>query len=151
MYILTRSLIETLKTLLISIVCSVVFAIMIYRDSALPNSFVCTILNTASLLLFLYLHYANWCKLYENAYSPAEYFVPAITAFCIYAALSSVLYATRFFSLSGGSLVYMFMFLPSRFLEPKLNSDFAFVSVIVAHVLLFGLIFMTPPLMYRKR
>lgn len=144
MYIFTRSLIETLKTLLISIVCSVIFALMIYRDSALPNSFVCTILNTASLLLFLYLHYLNWSKLYENSYSPSEYFVPAITAFSIYAAISSFLYAKRFF-------LYMFLFLPTRFLEPKLNSDFAFVSVVVAHVLFFGLIFMTPPLMYRKR
>ena len=144
MFIFMRSMVETLKTLLISIVCSVVFAIMIYRDSALPNSFICTILNTASLLLFLYLHYVNWCRLYENSYSPAEYFVPAIAAFSIYAAISAFLYSKRFF-------LYMFLFLPTRFLEPKLNSDFAFVSVIVAHILMFSLIFMTPPLMYRKK
>ncbi len=144
MFIFMRSLVETLKTILISMVCSIVFAIMIYRDTALPNTFICTILNTASLLLFLYLHYVNWCKLYENSYSPAEYFVPTITSFSIYALISSFLYAKRFF-------LYMFLFLPTRFLEPKLNSNFAFVSVIVAHILMFFLIFMTPPLMYRKR
>lgn len=144
MYIFKKCITETLKTLLISIACSVVFALMIYRDSALPNPFVCTILNTAALLLFLYLHYLNWSKLYQNAFSPSEYYTPAVFAFVIYAAISSALYAIRF-------PLYMFLFLPTRFLEPKLNADFAFMSVVIAHAVFFGLIFMTPPLMYRKR
>ncbi|MBR5155381.1 MAG: hypothetical protein IKW62_02725 [Clostridia bacterium] len=143
MYIFKQSIFEICKTFLISIVCSVIFALMIYRESALPNSFICLVLNTAALLLFLYLHYLNWVRLYERSFNATEYFVPALSAVGVYAAVSSYFYSKRF-------IFYMWLFLPSRFLEPKLNSDFAFVSVIVAHLLFLGLVFMTPPLMYRK-
>ncbi len=144
MYIIRQSIIEICKTFFISIVCSIVFALMIYRDSALPNAFICLLLNTAALLLFLYLNYLSWTRLYTNCYSAVEYFAPTISAVTVYAAVSSYFYAKRFW-------FYMWLFLPTRFLEPKLNSQFAFASVVVTHLLLYGLIFMTPPLMYRKR
>ena len=151
MFILVRSIKEIIKIFLISLACSVVFAIMIYRDNAISSTFVCTILNTASMLLFLYLTYASWSNLYDKSYSQSEYFVPTISAFIVYAIVSSVLYITKFFSVENGSIFYMFLFLPTRFLEPKLKPDFAFVSVLLTHIALFSLIFITPSFVYRNR
>ncbi len=144
MYIFKRTVVEICKIFLISMVCSIVFALMIYRDSALPNAFICLVLNTTALLLFLYLNYLNWARLYENCVTAPEYFVPTLSAVAVYAAVSSYFYSKRF-------VFYMWLFLPTRFLEPKLNAEYAFVSVIIAYLLLLCMAFMTPPLMYRKR
>lgn len=144
MHILVRTIIETIKTFTIGIVCSVIFALMILSDMAITDAFVCLILNTAALLLFLYLHFVNWSKLYDESLTAAQYFIPTLIAFALYVAVSSYCYSIRF-------SLYMWTFLPTRFLEPKLNSDYAFVSVIVAHILFLVLIFITPVLYDRRR
>lgn len=137
MYILRKTFWETVKLFLIGIVCSIIFSLMIYRDSALPNSFVCFILNLTSLFLFLFLVFKSWSKLYLDSFTASEYFVPTLISFSIYTIVSSILYHKRFF-------MYMWLFLPTRFLEPMLANGYDFVSFIAAQVILFVLIFATP-------
>lgn len=144
MRIFIRSIIEIVKTFVIGIICSVIFALMIYSDLAISDSFVCLILNTAALFLFLYIQFISWSGLYEESSSPREYFIPALSAFSTYAAVSSYCYIQRF-------SLYMWFFLPTRFLEPKLNDEFAYLTVIVAHVLLLILVFVTPIFYDRRR
>ncbi len=143
MHIFIRSLIETVKTFAIGIVCSIIFALMILSELAITDAFVCLILNSTALFLFLYIQYRNWSKLYRQSATRLEYFAPSLTAFAVYAAVSSVLYSKRF-------SLYMWFFLPTRFLEPKLNAEFAYISVVVAHLFLLVLVFITPTLYNRK-
>ncbi len=144
MYLLGKSVIEIIKIFLISAVCSTAFAFMIYRDSALPNAFICLVLNTSAFLLFLYISYINWSKMYENTYSPSEYYIPAAVSVLAYAAVSAFFYSQRF-------TFYMWFFLPTRFLEPKLNRDYAYLSVVAAYVITFALVFVTPAFANRRR
>ena len=143
MHIFIRSLIETAKIFAIGIVCSIVFALMILTDFAITDAFVCLILNSVALFLFLYIQYRNWSKLYRQSATRLEYFVPSLTAFAVYAAVSSVLYSRRY-------SLYMWFFLPTRFLEPTLNAEFAYISVAVAHLFLLVLAFITPTLYDRQ-
>ncbi len=144
MYILKQAFIEICKIFLISFVCSMVFVLMIYRDSALPNIFICLILNTTALLLFLYLNYQNWSRLYMTCLKPVEFFVPTISATAVYALVSSYFYSKRV-------IFYMWLFLPTRFMEPIINRDAAFTSVVVTYSLLLILAFMTPQMVSRRR
>jgi hypothetical protein len=117
---------------------------MILSDMALADPFVCFILNTASLLLLLYLHFMNWTILFEESTTALEYFIPALSAFFVYALTSAFCYHIRF-------SLYMWFFLPTRFLEPKLNSQYAHLSFLAAHALLFLVIFIVPIWRIRKR
>ena len=139
MYIIRKAFFETLKTFMFGIICSVIFSLMIYRDSALPNAFVCFVLNLASLLLFLFMVFKSWSKLYLDSFTAAEFFVPTLSSYAIYTAISAFLYSKRFF-------MYMWLFLPTRFLEPMLTSGYDFVSYIVAQTAMLVLIFLTPRL-----
>lgn len=137
MYIVRRAFFETLKVFVFGIICSVIFSLMIYRDSALPDAIVCFILNLASLLLFLFLVFKSWSRLYLDSFTAAEYFIPTLSGFAIYTAVSAFLYYNKFF-------MYMWLFLPTRFLEPLLKSGFDYVSYLVAQLIMFALIFLTP-------
>ncbi len=142
MYVFRQSLIEICKTFLASIACSVVFALMIYRESALPSKLICLVLNGAALLLFLYINYFNWSRLCRRTYSAVEYYVPTLAAILVYIAITIVAYLNRI----G---FYMWLFLPTRFLEPMLNRDYAFLSVCVTYLAMFAVAFITPPLSRR--
>ncbi len=137
MYTLRQAFIEICKIFSFSTVCSTVFALMIYRASASSNVFISFVLVIAAALLFLYLCYANWSKLYERTYSPSEYYIPAISAILVYAAVSSLAYLKRF-------ILYMWIFMPTRFLELKLNSDYAYLSVLTIYLALLTVIFIIP-------
>lgn len=144
MYLFRRSMIETLKTFIISIICSVIFSLMIYRESALPNSFVCFVLNLASLFLFLFIQHKVWSKLWIEAYTLSEYYIPALTSFAVHTLVSGLLYYNKFF-------LYMWLFLPTRFLEPKLMTGYDFVSYVAAQFIFFILIFITPKITLDRR
>lgn len=137
MYIVRRAVFETLKVFLFGIICSVIFSLMIYRDSALPNPFICFILNFASLVLFLFMTFKSWSRLYLDSFTAAEYFIPTLISFAIYTLISGFLYHNRFF-------MYMWLFLPTRFLEPMLKTGYDYVSFITAQLTMFVLIFLTP-------
>ncbi len=138
MYILTNSIIETIKTFCISILCSAIFSFMIYRDTVLIQNVACFILNLASFLLFLFLYYKNWSNFYSRTYAAIEYIIPVATSFIVYAGASTYFYITK------ASLIYRWVFQHTRFLEPMLNSKYAFVSFIIAQVLTLAVIFIVP-------
>ena len=144
MHIFIRSIWEIIKTFLTGIVSSVIFALMIYSELAISDAFVCLVLNSAALFMFLYIHFINWSRLYEESSISAEYFIPTLSSFAIYAAVSSYFYSKRF-------SLYMWLFLPTRFLEPKLPVQYAPLSVVVAHILFFLLIFLSPVFYERRR
>ena len=129
MYIFTSTVVETIKTFCISILCSVVFSLMIYRDTVLFNNIVCFILNLAAFLLFLFLYYKNWSYLFLRTYTRAEFMVPAVVSFSLYCGISTYLYIMK-----AGN-IYRWLFQQTRFLEPMLNREYAFISFLLAQVL----------------
>lgn len=144
MHIFIRAIVETIKTFVVGCICSVIFSLMIYNDLAISDSFVCLVLNTIALFLFLHIHFVNWTGLFVESRTKSEYFIPAITAASVYIIASSLLYLRRF-------SLYMWFFLPTRFLEPKLNMDFAYLSVLIAHALFLYLAVFTPSIYKRKK
>ena len=143
MYIFRQSVIEICKTFLSSIAISIVFAFMIYRKTALPNAFVCLVLNGAAFMLFLYAFYLNLSKLDNNSFSTSEYFIPALVSVVMYTVVTAYFYMKRF-------MFYMWFFLPTRFLEPWLNKDFAYLSTVVVYVSMLIVVIITPVLNRRK-
>ena len=137
MYTFRQTIIEICKIFLFSIACSIVFAVMIYRDSARPNVFISFVLVVAAAVFFLYICYANWARLYDRIYSPSEYYVPAICSTLAYASVSAFAYFKRI-------SFYMWLFLPTRFLEPKLNGDWAFLSVVAVYLALLIIALIVP-------
>ena len=129
MYIFTSTIVETIKTFCISILCSVIFSLMIYRDTVLFNNVVCFILNLAAFLLFLFLYYKNWSNLFLRTYTRAEFLVPAVVSFSLYCVSSTYLYVMK------ASNIYRWLFQQTRFLEPMLNREYAFISFLLAQVL----------------
>lgn len=144
MYIVKKAFTETIKAFLFSILCSIIFALMIYRDDAITIRKVCFILNSSALLLFFYLNFRSWSKLYLEAFTHAEYFVPTLTSVFVYSTVSFLLYRIKF-------LYYMWLFLPTRFLEPMLTSQYAFVSFWAAQAAFLMLVFLTPRFTVGKR
>ena len=144
MHIFTRSLIESANTLVISIICSVIFTPMIHSPYAIYDLIACTILNTAAFALFWYLNLILWSRLFRQSSSPKEYFIPTLSAFSVYAILSSCLYVIRF-------PLYMWFFLPTRFLEPQLAGDYATLTLVASHGLFLALVFATPRFCQKKR
>ncbi len=144
MQILIRTLIEILKTFALSIACSVVFALMIYSDLAMGDAFVCFVLNSAALVFFLYFLHAGWLKLYDDSNSKICYYIPTLVSTVLYCIVSAIAYKYRF-------SMYMWTFLPTRFLEPRLNIDYAFISVLLTDLLIFSIVFVTPVIFERKR
>jgi len=138
MYILTRSVVETIKTLCLSFLCSIVFSIMIFRENVVIYRYVCFVLNFAAFLLFLYLYRRNWVKVYSQSFALAEYAVPAAVSVLVYIGLSTLLYVNRV------SIVFRWFFQHTRFLEPMLNSEYAYISFIIAHVITVGILFYVP-------
>ena len=142
MYILTSSVIETIKTLCLSILCSIIFSLMIFRETVVIYRYVCFVLNIAAFLLFLYLYRRNWRKVYRNTFSTAEYAIPAAVSFLIYAAFSTLLYINNAASFYGVKVSYIFrwLFQHTRFLEPMLNSEYAFISVLISPIITAGIL-----------
>ena len=116
---------------------------MIYRKTALPNAFVCLVLNGAAFMLFLYAFYLNLSKLDNNSFSTSEYFIPALVSVVMYTVVTAYFYMKRF-------MFYMWFFLPTRFLEPWLNKDFAYLSTVVVYVSMLIVVIITPVLNRRK-
>ena len=144
MHIFVRSLIETANTLVISIICSVIFTPMIHSEYAIYDIVACSVLNTAAFALFWYLNLILWSRLFRQSSSPKEYFIPTITAFSVYTILTSILYAVRF-------PLYMWFFLPTRFLEPQLAMDYAALTLVASHGLFLTLVFATPRFCRKKK
>ncbi len=140
MYIFTSTVVETIKTFCISVLCSVIFSLMIYRDTVIFNKLVCFILNLAAFILFLFLYYKSWSSLYMRTYTRAEYMVPAVVSFSVYCGVSTYLYI-----LKAGN-IYRWFFQHTRFLEPMLNSEYAFISFLLAQVLTAAVLFLVPVL-----
>ena len=144
MHIFTRSLIESANTLVVSIICSVIFTPMIHSQYAIYDLIACTVLNTAAFALFWYLNLILWSRLFRQSSTPKEYFIPTLSAFSVYAILSSVLYVVRF-------PLYMWFFLPTRFVEPQLASKYAALTLVASHGLLLALVFVTPKFCQKRR
>ncbi len=144
MYTFRQTVIEIGKTFLASFLCSIVFAFMIYRDTALPYVFVCLVLNGSAFLLFMYVFYRNMSKLFQNSFTASEYFIPALSSVAAYILVTGFFYMRRF-------MFYMWFFMPTRFLEPWLNSTFAYLSVVVAYAAMLVVVVVTPLLDYRRR
>ncbi len=146
MYIFASSLIETIKTLCLSILCSIIFSVMIFRENVVAYRYVCFVLNVAAFLLFLFLYRRNWTKFYKNTFCMSEYAIPATVSFLIYATLSAFLYinnSAAIFDIKI-SLIFRYLFQHTRFLEPMLNSEYAFISVLVSHAITAGVLFYIP-------
>lgn len=160
MYTATRTVIETIKTFFLSFLCSAPLTLALYQsDSAtgvLFNSFVCFILNLTAFVVFLFLYYKNWSKTFERSFTFSEYMVPALISFATYLFLSSFLYIVSGFPEFFPGLeknpwmlevirnIYRYIFQHARFLEPMLNSEYAFVSIVVSQLLTFGSLIAIP-------
>lgn len=138
MYKLTSSVLETIKTFCMSILCSVVFSLMIYRETVYFVAVVCFVLNLASFILFLLFYYKNWYRAYMRAFSPADYWVPAIASFTVFCGVSSYLYI-----LKAGN-IYRWFFQQTRFLEPMLNAEYTFLSFVLSQLLTFATLVAIP-------
>ncbi len=145
MYIFTNTVVETIKTFCMSILCSTLFSFMIYRDTVLFQDTACFILNLSAFLLFLFLYHKNWADFYSRTYTAAEYIIPAASSFLVYAGLSTYLYIIR------ASAVYRWLFQHTRFLEPLLNNDYAFLSFILSQVVTLIVLVIAPRFCYQKR
>ena len=144
MYIFSRTLLETVKLLCLSVACSAIFSMMIFQEDVRSIAFVCFVLNLVSLLLFLILFFKNWQNIYTKTFTPAEYWVPGIVSFLVYFSFSTFCYAVASnpwiipdlakdpYAVENFRQFYRYMFQHSRFLEPMLNRDYAFVSYIIA-------------------
>lgn len=130
MYKLTRTVVEIINTFCISILCSVIFSLMIYRDTVLFNTFTCFTLNTTSFIMFLFLYYKCWSRVYMRSFSNADYWVPALISYAVFCSISSFLYIIK------AKDVFPWLFQQTRFLEPLLNADYKFVSFIVSQLLI---------------
>ncbi len=129
MYKLTSSILETIKTFCISIICSVIFSLMIYRDNVLINPVVCFVLNLTSFILFLFLYYKNWFRTYMRSFSSADYWVSAIISYVIFCGVSTYLYVIK------ASNIFPWFFQQTRFLEPMLNKEYKYISFILSQIL----------------
>ncbi len=138
MYKFTNTLIETIKTFCISIICSVIFSLMIYRETALFSAFACFILNSTSFILFLFLYYKSWSRVYIRSFSSADYWVPALISFAVFCTVSSWLYIIQ------AKDVFPWLFQQTRFLEPLLNRDYKFISFIVSQLLILATLVAVP-------
>jgi len=147
MYIFSRTLIETIKMLCLSVACSAIFSMMIFQADVAPFAFVCFVLNLVSLLLFLIILFKNWQKVYQQTFTSSEYWIPAIVSFSVYFIFSTTCYTIAstpqwFPSLANDTqainnfrIFYRYVFQHSRFLEPMLNTEYAFVSFIISQLL----------------
>ncbi len=130
MYKLTSTVFETIKTFCISIICSVIFSLMIYRETVLISRFACFVLNLTSFILFLLLFYKSWSRVYMRSFSDADYWVPALVTFAIFCGVSSFLYIIQ------AKDIFPWLFQQTRFLEPLLNKDYKFVSFIISQLMI---------------
>ncbi len=138
MYKLTNTVIETIKTFCISIICSVLFSLMIYRENVLFSTFACFILNATSFIMFLFLYYKSWSRVYMRSFSNTDYWVPALGSFAVFCIVSSWLYIIQ------AKDVFPWLFQQTRFLEPLLNRDYKFVSFIVSQLLILATLAAVP-------
>ncbi len=138
MYFLTISIVETIKLFCMSVLCSVPFSLMIYRGIVVFYEFVCFVLNLTAFVLFIFFYYRNWSYRFKKAYSLSEYTVPATVSYSIYFLVSYVLYINRV------GTVYKWLFQHTRFLEPVLNSDYGFVSFLIAQAIVLAVLFIVP-------
>ena len=162
MYIFSRSLVETLKMFCLSVGCSAIFSMMIFQADVAPIAFVCFILNLVSLLLFLIILFKNWQRVYQIAFTTSEYWVPATISFSIYLTVSSLCYAIastpEWFSFIADDveaiynfrIFYRYIFQHSRFLEPMLNTEYAFLSFVLSQLLTLTVICIIPGYVRRK-
>lgn len=138
MYKLTSAFFETIKTFFISIICSVIFSLMIYRDTVLFSALACFILNVTSFILFLFLFYKSWSRVYMRSFTKADYWVPALVSYAIFCGISSYLYIIQ------AKDVFPWLFQQTRFLEPLLNREYKFISFIIAQLLILGTLGIIP-------
>ncbi len=162
MYIFSRTLIETVKLLCLSLTCSAVFSMMIFQDDVVSIRFVCFVLNFVSLLLFMIAYYKNWEKVCTKAFSPGEYWIPALVSYGVYLIFSTICYllASNILvmsptsgendTLAGFRVFYRYFFQHSRFLEPMLNKEYAFVSFIISQLAMVATLIVVPKIVQRR-
>ncbi len=115
MYMFARIFKQTTKLFGASILASSIFAGLL-NNLIFTKPLVFTMLLLASLILFLYIYRGICFSLLTLTENPHEYILASIIPFVIYIASASVLY---FFRLSE---IYIWVFLPTRFLEPVFHS-----------------------------
>lgn len=128
MYIFTKILLCTAKLFVSGAIASLIPALLLSSsDAASLSPTVAFLLMTLSLLLFVFIFRRHSVHLYDEAYTTAEFVVPTLVSYAIYALVAATLYALRI------SSVYNWFFMPTRFLEPVSFSPV--VSFIVAHII----------------
>ncbi len=160
MYTFSRTFIETIKLFCLSLICSAIFSAMIFQEDVAPFAFVCFVLNFVAALLFLLFIYRIWSKIFYQAYFPYEFWIPTLVPYLIYLLVSTVCYVIAnnpefLFGVSENPyevpkvvasvrIFYRYLFQHTRFLEPMLNGDYAFVSFILSHVMTVGVLLYIP-------
>ena len=128
MYIFSSTVFQALKVFLTGIAASLIpAALMLGRASLSENKAAAFVLITASLFIFLFLHRLTMTRLFDESFSAADFWIPALVSYALYALTAALLYAFR---LSG---IYNWLFMPTRFLEPVVSKPY--VSFIAAHAL----------------
>ena len=162
MYIFSRTLVETVKLLCLSVACSAIFSMMIFQDDVASIAFVCFILNLVSLLLFLILSIKNWQNVFSKSFTPTEYWIPAIISYSLYLLVSTFMYVAASSPEVFSNLIdtpeklqtvrqfFRYCFQQTRFLEPMLNSEYSFVSFALSQALLLVAILYVPKLVRDK-
>lgn len=137
MYIFTKTLACTAKLFVSGAIASLIPALLLSSsDAASIDSTVAFLLMTFSLLLFLFLFRRFSVRLYDEAYTTAEFLVPTLASYALYALVAALLYILRL------STVYNWVFMPTRFLEPLLFRPT--VSFIVAHTIVIASVLIIP-------
>lgn len=128
MYIFSSTAIQTLKVFLAGIAASLIPALLMSGTASVSeNKAVAFVLLTASLFIFLFLYRIILTRLYDEAFNPAEFLIPSLVSYALYALTAALLYVLR---LSGA---YNWIFMPTRFLEPVIPKPY--ISFLAAHAL----------------
>ena len=141
-----------MKTFIFSIVCSLLVNPLIIRDAVHNDFFISIFLNSSSLILFLFLEYRSWAKVYDESSSAKSYFVPTFTSLGVYIVISATMYLLTNIGVLNvvifDSHLFSWIFRAARFFEPIMvasqNFSLAFISLVLTYALMAGLIFATP-------
>ena len=123
-----------------SILSSVIFARLL-NTITYSKPFVYLMLLLASLLLFLFVCNRIFFSFYNNTQNIYEYIIASIVPLMLYILVASILYHFRL------SSVYIWFFLPTRFLEPVMRNKEK-ISFIVTYLIIFLMIIRVPITQY---
>lgn len=140
MIIFSNILKQTAKLFGSSILASVIFARLL-NAITYSKPLVYMVLLLASLLLFLFICNRISFSLHNNTQSIYEYMITSIVPLILYIIAASILYHYRL------SSIYIWFFLPTRFLEPVMRNNEK-ISFIVTYLVMFLIIIRVPVTQY---